>query len=300
MSWQRRPGRAHPEAAAQALARVQAMLAGSSGAPATRGGPAPDALPRPVGEQALPAGSPPDEGLSPAPPARSLPGSLPGSLRGRIGRMLPETLLGGRLDPGRRGAAALAVVALAAALVAGLMVWRSQPAAVAVRAPAVRTPLPGAPPFPALGCPSPHRRIAASPSASPITVQVIGAVRQPGVLTLPAGARVADAVSAAGGLAGGVSTGLLNLARKLTDGEQIAVGIDLPAAASPGAGGAGGSAAARPPGKLDLNAADADQLAALPGVGPALAQRILAWREQHGRFARVDQLREVSGIGERT
>jgi competence protein ComEA len=93
----------------------------------------------------------------------------------------------------------------------------------------------------------------------------------------------------------------------VVDGEQVAVGVPPAPDALPGvAGGAGGpappgpgAAPARPPGKLDLNSATPEQLDALPGVGPVTAQRILEWRTRHGRFARIEQLREIEGIGER-
>lgn len=137
-------------------------------------------------------------------------------------------------------------------------------------------------------------------------MDVEGRIRHPGLQRLPPGARVADALRAAGGMtAGAVATGL-NLARVLSDGEQVVVpgpGDLVPAAAggAPGgpavalAGGASGGAAAAAP--VDLNAADSEGLDALPGVGPVLAGRILAWREQHGRFSSVDELAEVPGIG---
>jgi competence protein ComEA len=140
--------------------------------------------------------------------------------------------------------------------------------------------------------------------AGTVVVHVAGKVRRPGVITLPAGSRVTDAIRAAGGLRPGVDTGSLNLARRLTDGEQIPVG--LPAvAASPG--GAPGSAPGVPPAEpgtvpgtpLDLNTATVEQLQELPGVGPVLARRIVDHRTQHGGFRGVEQLREVSGIGER-
>ena len=103
----------------------------------------------------------------------------------------------------------------------------------------------------------------------------------------------------AGGPLPGVDLNSLNLARKVADGEQIAVGV--PAAAAPGAmpAGPGGSGvpAATGSGPIDLNTATPEQLDALPGVGPVLAQRIVDWRTAHGRFDSIDQLREVSGIG---
>lgn len=139
-----------------------------------------------------------------------------------------------------------------------------------------------------------------SPSAGPevVVVDVAGKVREPGIVTLPAGSRVHEAIEAAGGLSGRVDGGSLNLARVLVDGEQVLVGIEpvaAPAGAVPGA--PGGPAAG---GTVDLNAATAEQLDALPGVGPVTAAAILEWREQNGRFSAVDDLLDVSGIGEKT
>jgi competence protein ComEA len=146
-----------------------------------------------------------------------------------------------------------------------------------------------------------------SPSATgTLVVDVAGKVRHPGVYQLPSGARVQDAVTAAGGIAAGVDPVSVNLARKLTDGEQLVIG--LPAAPEPaisGAGGGttstgGGPAGSGPAGSgapVDLNTATVEQLDALPGVGPVLAQRIVDWRNQHGRFDSVGQLTDVSGIG---
>ncbi|GAA2458344.1 hypothetical protein GCM10010191_92820 [Actinomadura vinacea] len=124
-----------------------------------------------------------------------------------------------------------------------------------------------------------------------------GKVRRPGVVTLPSGSRVADAIKAAGGARSGAATGSLNLARKLVDGEQIPVGVRAPA--SPQAAAPAGPSAAGPGTPLDLNAATVEQLDQLPGVGPVLAQRIVDYRTQHGGFRSVDQLQEVSGIGAR-
>ena len=144
-----------------------------------------------------------------------------------------------------------------------------------------------------------------------------GKVRRPGLVRLSLGSRVDDAVRAAGGLAPGASIGMLNLARRLVDGEQVLVGVGLTAgqgvpgvgaggaalggpAGAPrlGAAGASGGGAAGASGALDLNAASAADFDDLPGIGPVLAERMVAWRTEHGRFASVDQLREVSGIGE--
>ena len=130
--------------------------------------------------------------------------------------------------------------------------------------------------------------------AEPVTVfvHVGGAVAAPGLYELPEGARVADAVAAAGGLLpDGVQDGV-NLARIVTDGEQIVV----PSAADAAAGAPAGQATA---GKVNINTADAAQLDELPGVGPATAEKIVADREQNGPFATVEDIKRVSGIGDK-
>jgi competence protein ComEA len=141
-----------------------------------------------------------------------------------------------------------------------------------------------------------------------VVVHVAGAVADAGIVTLPAGSRIAAAVERAGGAARDADLGRLNLARPVVDGERVyvpRVGEDDPppevapgvGAASSAAGGAGvgaGSAA----GVVDLNSADATVLETLPGIGPALAARIIAWRAEHGRFASVEDLLDVSGIGD--
>ncbi len=129
-----------------------------------------------------------------------------------------------------------------------------------------------------------------------LVVSVVGKVKREGLVTLPAGARVADALEAAGGARRGVDLSTVNLARKLVDGEQIHIGLPASVAVAPGAG-------VVTPGevqaKVNLNTATREQLDALPGVGEVTAQRILDWRARHGTFTAVEQLREIDGIGER-
>jgi len=138
-----------------------------------------------------------------------------------------------------------------------------------------------------------------------VVVHVAGAVERPGVVELPAGSRVAAAVDAAGGALGDAELSAVNLARLVVDGEQVYVpraGEALPGAAPPGPPTPAGTPAGSgdPPGVVDLNTADLATLDTLPGVGPAIAQRILDWREAHGPFHSVDELLEVSGIGPAT
>lgn len=141
------------------------------------------------------------------------------------------------------------------------------------------------------------------PSAAPsILVHVAGKVARPGVIRLPAGARAVDALESAGGAERGVDLSTVNLARVLTDGEQLLIGVvptvpPPPAGVDPRRDPRGGAAAT--PGPIDLNHATLDQLVELPGVGPVLAQRILDFRTAQGRFTSVDELAEVTGIGER-
>lgn len=144
--------------------------------------------------------------------------------------------------------------------------------------------------------------VSASPSAAAsLVVHVAGDVRRPGIVVLPPGSRVGDALAAAGGLRRGGELGQVNLARALTDGERIEVG---PHAGPQGTGvEAGPGSSGGPDGvtaPVDLNTATTDQLDALPGIGPVTAAKILAWRATHGRFTVVDELAEVPGIGPRT
>jgi len=128
-----------------------------------------------------------------------------------------------------------------------------------------------------------------------VTVHTVGQVRTPGLQRLPPGARVADAISAAGGATEEADLAAVNLARLLVDGEQVYVPArgELSRAQPAGSGPSGAS----PGGTVNLNTADVAALDTLPGIGPVLAGRIVAWRQQHGRFSAVDELGEVTGIG---
>lgn len=191
-----------------------------------------------------------------------------------------------RLDPGRRTAAAVGAIAVLAGLVTFVWVRSARPHSLAVSESspvASRVPVAATTPTSAATTPT---------SAGPgVVVDVVGRVRHPGMYTLAPGARVNDAVIAAGGLLRGVNRMTLNLAAKVTDGQQVVVGV---AGAGPPTTGGQGSAS----GLVDLNTATLEQLDALPGVGPVLAQHILDWRTAHGSFATVDQLRDVPGIGD--
>ncbi len=135
----------------------------------------------------------------------------------------------------------------------------------------------------------------AAPLGEVVVLHVLGAVAEPGIVELPLGARVVDAIAAAGGPAADADLAGVNLARVVADGEQLRVPrVGEVPTAGPATGGVA------PDGRVNLNTADAAALETLPGVGPAIAARIIAWRDENGPFRSVDELTAVSGIGERT
>ncbi|BCB79379.1 ComEA family DNA-binding protein [Phytohabitans flavus] len=198
---------------------------------------------------------------------------------------------GSAFDPGRRGVRSLAAVAAVVVLIAAAIAWYSRPRSEPVAA----EPVPAA-----TGDAPQDRATAAASGGGEVVVAVAGKVRKPGLVRLPEGSRVADALTAAGGVLPGTDIALLNLARKVTDGELILVGVTAPpgdpaGGVPPPEGATGGGAAG---GKVNLNTATLAQLDSLPGVGPVLAQRILDHREKSGPFRTVSDLRQVDGIGD--
>jgi competence protein ComEA len=137
-------------------------------------------------------------------------------------------------------------------------------------------------------------RTAAPPKTAQLFVDVVGAVRRPGLYRVRDGARVADAVARAGGPTPKAQLELVNLAARIADGEQVVV----PRRGAPGAVATGsGAGTGAPTGPVHLNSATLEQLDGLPGVGPVTAQKILDYRTQHGGFGTVDELDAVPGIG---
>lgn len=151
--------------------------------------------------------------------------------------------------------------------------------------------------------------VAPSASAAVAAVYVLGAVRHAGVVEVPVGTRMDAVLERAGGAAADADLARLNLARAVVDGERLyvprvgetavpeALGPDVTGGSGVAGSGAGGTAGG-PDAVVDLNTADQATLETLPGIGPALAGRIIAWREEHGGFSSVDDLLDVSGIGQ--
>jgi competence protein ComEA len=229
-----------------------------------------------------------------------------------LSRWLPETaksdgaagwVAAVRADPGRAGINALAVVGVIAVLVTVFTLLRDEtPPVASAKLPPVEM-VSSAKPSPAPAPPN---------ADGPVVVSVVGLVHKPGLATLAPGARIADALTAAGGALDGADLIGLNMARRVTDGEQIIVGIVAapgqpaamgssisagPAGAAPRNAPSTAGKAPAPGGLVDLNAATVEELDVLPGVGPVTAAAIIAWRDANGRFTSVDQLGDVDGIG---
>lgn len=264
--------------------------------PVEPGGAWPEHVVRPA-TRVPPPTPPPTEA---APPAVRVP--VPGRHASRRPRARPGLPTG----PLLLAPAHLAVLAVAVALALALTSWwvvRSDP--VPVAAPATPGPAGTAAPLTLLEPAGASSGAASTGAEEVVVVDVAGRVRRPGVVELPAGSRVVDALEAAGGVRGEVDLSGLNLARVLVDGEQVLVGTPAttpgPAGAAPGsAPGAAPPVATAPAALVDLNTADQATLESLPDVGPVTAQAILAWRTEHGGFTAVQELLEVDGIGPAT
>jgi competence protein ComEA len=213
---------------------------------------------------------------------------------GRAGRLVERWLPGGTTSTDRlrtlltqhRTAALATIIALLTAI--GITITLS------TQQPETETP----PLLPAAVSQAPTT---APKTTTTLVISVVGKVTNPGLVTLPNGARVADALKAAGGPIPGTDDTALNLARRLTDGEQIYVGAPTPPAENqpqdtPATTDRKGGKA-DPTTKINLNTATANELQTLPGIGPTMAQRILTWRAQHGQFDSITQLKDVGGIG---
>jgi competence protein ComEA len=178
-----------------------------------------------------------------------------------------------------------------AALVLVAWTWLDRPQVEPVPADpsgAAESAVPTQPPAPSVG--------EVAETSATVVVSVVGLVAHPGLVTLPSGSRVADAVEAAGGLLPDADTTSINLAAVVSDGQQVAVGVPG-AVTGPVPGPSAGGATPGAGGLLDLNRASAAELDALPGIGPVLAGRIVDYRSAHGAFRSVDQLDDVPGIG---
>lgn len=197
-----------------------------------------------------------------------------------------------RWDPGRHGARSLWAAGLLAALLLIGWTWLDRPRVEPVPA---ASPGAQASVLPTTTPTEPSVGEVATTSAT-VVVSVVGLVARPGLVTLPTGSRVADAVEAVGGLLPEADAASINLAALVSDGQQIAVGVPGAVAPAPGAAPSAGV----PGSRVNLNTASAGELDALPGIGPVLAERIVAYRTAEGPFTGVDQLDDVPGIGPAT
>lgn len=309
----RRPGPEHQEAVARRLAQLSADLTASRAEP-KRAEPMSTEQDPDDGEvegdwwrdhtsERLPVvpplATPP---VADEPPLVPVPGRHASRRRGpSLLDAVPATLLG-RVALGPGQVAVVAILVSVGLAVTCLWVVRSD--AEKVVAPIATTP---ATELLALGSPSaapgvvgvPGASAGAAPQSAPqqVTVDVAGKVRRPGIAVLDGGARVVDALEAAGGARPGVDLSVINLARVLVDGEQILVGLPAPtgtaASAVPTPGASSGPL-------VNLNIASLAELEELPDVGPVTAQSIIAFRDQNGGFTSVDELLEVDGIGDVT
>jgi competence protein ComEA len=173
----------------------------------------------------------------------------------------------------------LVVAAVVGFLVFGGLAMRARGEPASIAPPAIATPSPGP-----------------STTGAMVVVHVAGAVRRPGIIELPAGARVADAIELAGGALKSANLDGLNLAALVVDGTQILV----PSGSGEMAVGASPAPTSTQSSVVNLNTADQTLLETLPGVGPVTAGAILAYRTENGSFTSIDQLLEVSGIGPAT
>ncbi|SNS80776.1 ComEA family DNA-binding protein [Rhodococcoides kyotonense] len=217
-----------------------------------------------------------------------------------LSEFLPERWRGARVDPGRKGMLALSGVGLVVVLVAAYGWLRDAPAVA---------PVPALPVVQPVSDDATSTTVATSGVVEPavdLVVSVVGLVVHAGLVHLPAGSRVADALAAAGGAREGADVIALNLAAKVADGDQIVVGA-LPPDGRPVVSGTTSDAAVQSnstsdaagggSGPVNLNDATVAELDSLPGVGPVTAANIVAWRDVNGPFTDVEQLSEVDGIG---